>query len=237
MIVGLVSTLLSLVITILTAFAFARLEFKGKELLFAALLATMMIPGELFTITNYGTITTFGWKNTYTVLIVPFLVSVFYIYLLRQSFLQIPNELYLAAKVDGTKRLQIPVEGHGAPVPAHADFHHHPENDGRVELLHLAASGGERRRAPADYQRPAQRLHRHHGRRELSRADGGRRAGIRSRCSWCSCSCASTSCPASAAAVSRANQADLARPVTIQDSRTERKEKQDEKTALPFSWC
>ncbi len=103
MIVGLVSTLLSLVITILTAFAFARLEFKGKELLFAALLATMMIPGELFTITNYGTSTTFGWKNTYTVLIVPFLVSVFYIYLLRQSFLQIPNELYLAAKVDGTK--------------------------------------------------------------------------------------------------------------------------------------
>lgn len=103
MIVGLVSTLLSLVITILTAFAFARLEFKGKELLFAALLATMMIPGELFTITNYGTITAFGWRNTYTVLIVPFLVSVFYIYLLRQSFLQIPNELYLAAKVDGTK--------------------------------------------------------------------------------------------------------------------------------------
>ena len=103
MIMGLVSTLLSLVITILTAFAFARLEFKGKELLFAALLATMMIPGELFTITNYGTITTFGWKNTYTVLIVPFLVSVFYIYLLRQNFLQIPNELYLAAKVDGTK--------------------------------------------------------------------------------------------------------------------------------------
>ena len=80
-----------------------RLEFKGKELLFAALLATMMIPGELFTITNYGTVTALGWKNTYTVLIVPFLVSVFYIYLLRQSFLQIPNELYLAAKVDGTK--------------------------------------------------------------------------------------------------------------------------------------
>ena len=106
MIVGLVSTFLSLIITILTAFAFARLEFKGKELLFAALLATMMIPGELFTITNYGTITTFGWKNTYTVLIVPFLVSVFYIYLLRQSFLQIPNELYLAAKVDGTKDLK-----------------------------------------------------------------------------------------------------------------------------------
>ena len=102
LIVGGVSTLLSLVITILTAFAFARLEFKGKELLFACLLATMMIPGELFTITNYSTVTTFGWINTYTVLIVPFLVSVFYIYLLRQNFLQIPNELYLAAKVDGT---------------------------------------------------------------------------------------------------------------------------------------
>lgn len=102
MIVGIVSTLLSLVITILTAFAFARLEFKGKELLFAALLGTMMIPGELFTITNYLTVTNLGWMNTYKVLIIPFLVSVFYIYLLRQNFLQIPNELYLAAKVDGT---------------------------------------------------------------------------------------------------------------------------------------
>ena len=100
--VGIVSTVLSLIITILSAFAFARLEFKGKDALFAALLATMMIPGELFTITNYSTVTKLGWINTYTVLIVPFLVSVFYIYLLRQNFLQIPNELYLAAKVDGT---------------------------------------------------------------------------------------------------------------------------------------
>lgn len=100
--VGIVSTILSLVITILSAFAFARLEFKGKNLLFSALLATMMIPGELFTITNYSTVTNLGWMNTYTVLIVPFLVSVFYIYLLRQNFMQIPNELYLAAKVDGT---------------------------------------------------------------------------------------------------------------------------------------
>ena len=99
--VGVVSTILSLVITVLSAFAFARLEFKGKDTMFAALLATMMIPGELFTITNYATVTNFGWMNTYTVLIVPFLVSVFYIYLLRQNFLQIPNELYLAAKVDG----------------------------------------------------------------------------------------------------------------------------------------
>lgn len=100
--VGIVSTILSLIITILSAFAFARLEFKGKNVLFSALLATMMIPGELFTITNYSTVTNLGWLNTYTVLIVPFLVSVFYIYLLRQNFMQIPNELYLAAKVDGT---------------------------------------------------------------------------------------------------------------------------------------
>ena len=123
--VGVVSTVLSLVITVITAFAFARLEFKGKNAMFAALLATMMIPGELFTITNYQTVSDFlglktlgaqlgskdlqamgDWKYTFTVLIVPFLVSVFYIYLLRQNFLQIPNELYLAAKVDGTSDLK-----------------------------------------------------------------------------------------------------------------------------------
>jgi len=104
--VGLVSTILSLVITVLSAFAFARLEFKGKDTLFGALMATMMIPGELFTITNYSTVTRLGWINTYTVLIVPFLVSVFYIFLLRQNFMQIPNELYLAAKVDGTSDLK-----------------------------------------------------------------------------------------------------------------------------------
>ena len=121
LLVGVVSTFFSLIITVLSAFAFARLEFKGKNALFALLLATMMIPGELFTITNYQTINDFlglaslgkvlgnqflitigNWRNTYAVLIIPFLVSVFYIYLLRQNFLQIPNELYLAAKVDGT---------------------------------------------------------------------------------------------------------------------------------------
>ena len=106
MIVGVVSTILSLVITVLSAFAFARLEFKGRETMFALLLATMMIPGELFTITNYATVTQIGWMNTYKVLIIPFLVSVFYIYLLRQNFMQIPNELYLAAKVDGTSDLK-----------------------------------------------------------------------------------------------------------------------------------
>ncbi len=121
--VGIVSTILSLVITVLSAFAFARLEFKGKDALFAGLLATMMIPGELFTITNYQTVAIFSkttllsWMGTHTygVLIIPFLVSVFYIYLLRQNFMQIPNELYLAAKVDGTSdfkylcRVMIPL--------------------------------------------------------------------------------------------------------------------------------
>ena len=104
--VGVVSTILSLIVTVLSAFAFARLEFKGKNALFAGLLGTMMIPGELFTITNYQTVFNLGWMNTFTVLIIPFLVSIFYIYLLRQNFMQIPNELYLAAKVDGTSDLK-----------------------------------------------------------------------------------------------------------------------------------
>ncbi len=99
--VGVTSTLVSLFITILAAFAFAKLKFKGREALFSILLATMMIPGEMFTITNYQTVSNWGWKNSYTVLIVPFLVSVFYIYLLRQNFKQIPDSLYYAAKVDG----------------------------------------------------------------------------------------------------------------------------------------
>ena len=99
--VGIVSTILSLVITVMSAFAFARLDFKGKEAMFGILLATMMIPGELFTITNYMTVNQLGWMDRFEALIIPFLVSVFYIYLLRQNFMQIPNELYLAAKVDG----------------------------------------------------------------------------------------------------------------------------------------
>ncbi len=102
-IVGVFSTIGTLITTILAAFAFARLNFKGKELLFSAFLATMMIPGEMMVITNYITVsswldTTFG---TFAAMIVPFWVSTFYIYLLRQNFKQIPNELYYAAKVDG----------------------------------------------------------------------------------------------------------------------------------------
>lgn len=100
--VGIVSTVLSLIITVISAFAFARLEFKGKEIVFSLLMATMMVPGELFTITNYLTVSKLGWTHKFIALIVPFLVSIYYIYLLRQTFKQIPNELYLAAKVDGT---------------------------------------------------------------------------------------------------------------------------------------
>ncbi len=106
LLVAFISTLLSMVIIILAAFAFARLEFKGKNILFMLLLATMMVPGELFTITNYSTVSNFGWTNSLMVLIVPFLVSVFYIYLLRNTFKQIPDSLYYAAKVDGTSDLK-----------------------------------------------------------------------------------------------------------------------------------
>lgn len=104
--VAITSTMLSMVVIILAAFAFARLEFKGKNLMFTILLATMMVPGELFTISNYATVTSLGWANSYTVLIVPFLVSIFYVYLLRNAFKQIPDSLYYAAKVDGTSDLK-----------------------------------------------------------------------------------------------------------------------------------
>ena len=100
--VGALTTLGTLLTTVLAAFAFARLRFKGKEVLFSIFLATMMIPGEIFVISNYTTISALGWKNTYQALVLPFMTSVFYIFFLRQTFMQIPNELYLAAKVDGT---------------------------------------------------------------------------------------------------------------------------------------
>ena len=104
--VGVISTLGTLVTTIFSAFAFARLKFIGRDLMFTLFLATMMIPGEMMVITNFITVSNFGWIDTYQAMIVPFLVSVFYIYLLRENFRQIPNELYLAAKVDGNGDLK-----------------------------------------------------------------------------------------------------------------------------------
>ncbi len=100
-IVAVSSTLVTVITAVLASFAFARLEFKGKNLLFTLLLATMMIPGEMMIITNYQTTIELGWENTFSALIFVHGVSVFYIFYLRQTFQQIPNELYLAAKVDG----------------------------------------------------------------------------------------------------------------------------------------
>lgn len=97
-----ITTAIMLVVTVLAAFAFARLEFKGKNLVFTLFLALMMIPSELVVITNYVTITNLDMRNTFMGLILPSVTSVFYIYLLKENFAQIPDELYRAAKVDGT---------------------------------------------------------------------------------------------------------------------------------------
>lgn len=96
------TTAIMLVVITLSAFAFARLNFRGKQLAFTCFLALMMIPNELVIITNFVTITDAGLRNTFWGLILPSVTSVFYIYLLKENFAQIPNELYYAAKVDGT---------------------------------------------------------------------------------------------------------------------------------------
>ena len=96
------TTALMLFVTILSAFAFARLKFKGKDIVFAFFLSLMMIPNELVVITNYVTVTDLDLRNSFAGLILPSVASVFYIYLLKENFEQIPEELYKAAKVDGT---------------------------------------------------------------------------------------------------------------------------------------
>ena len=100
------TTLLMLIVIVFSAFAFARLDFKGKNLVFTAFLALMMIPNELVIITNFQTITNLGMRNTFWGLILPSVTSVFYIYLLKENFEQVPEELYKAAKVDGTSDLK-----------------------------------------------------------------------------------------------------------------------------------
>lgn len=102
----LVTTAIMLVVTVLAAFAFSRLQFPGRDLLFGVFLALMMIPAELVVITNFVTITEMNLRNTFTGLILPSVTSVFYIYLLRENFSQIPDEMYYAAKVDGTSDLK-----------------------------------------------------------------------------------------------------------------------------------
>ena len=100
------TTVVMLVVITLAAFAFARLEFRGKRLLFTLLLALMMIPNELVIITNFVTVTNLGMRNTYWGLILPSVTSVFYLYLLKENFEQVPDELYKAARVDGTSDLK-----------------------------------------------------------------------------------------------------------------------------------
>ena len=100
------TTAIMLVVTVLAAFAFARLDFRGKNIVFTIFLSLMMIPGELVVITNFVTITNLDLRNTFMGLILPSVTSVFYIYLLRENFAQIPDELYYAAKVDGTSDLK-----------------------------------------------------------------------------------------------------------------------------------
>lgn len=109
------TTAIMLLVTVLAAFAFARLEFKGKNIVFTLFLSLMMIPNELVIITNYVTITNLDMRNTFLGLILPSVTSVFYIYLLKENFEQVPDELYYAAKVDGTsdfrylRKVMIPI--------------------------------------------------------------------------------------------------------------------------------
>ena len=106
MIFTVITTAIMLVVITLAAFAFARLEFRGKNIAFALFLSLMMIPNELVIITNFVTITNLDLRNSFLGLILPSVTSVFYIYLLRENFAQIPDELYYAAKVDGTSDLR-----------------------------------------------------------------------------------------------------------------------------------
>jgi len=111
----LATTAIMLIVIIPAAFAFARLQFRGKNLVFTLLLSLMMIPNELVIITNFVTITDWNLRNSFPGLILPSVMSVFYVYLLKENFAQVPDELYYAAKVDGTSdfhyllRVLIPI--------------------------------------------------------------------------------------------------------------------------------
>ncbi len=121
-VVAIIATIGTVITTVLTAFAFARLNFKGRDLLFMVFIATMMLPGEIFVITNYITVSRIGWVSldqTYfdaiLAMTIPFMTSIFYIFFLRQAFKTIPDELYYAAKVDGKSdwqylwRVMVPI--------------------------------------------------------------------------------------------------------------------------------
>ena len=122
-IVAAISTIGTIFTTIFAAFAFSRLNFRGRDIVFMVLISTMMIPGEMFVITNYITVSRLGWYDPFSqsfgqallALTMPFMTSIFYIFFLRQAFKQIPDELYLASKVDGTSdfkylwRIMVPI--------------------------------------------------------------------------------------------------------------------------------
>ena len=101
-----VTTAIMLVVTVLAAFGFSRMSFRGRDVAFTIFLSMMMIPNELVIITNFLTVTELDWRNTFEGLILPSVTSVFYIYLLKENFSQVPDELYWAAKVDGTSDLK-----------------------------------------------------------------------------------------------------------------------------------
>jgi len=101
------TTALMLLVIIPAAYAFARLRFRGKDLVFTLFLALMMIPSELVVITNYVTITDLNLRNSFAGLILPSVTSIFFLYLLKENFAQVPDELYYAAKVDGTSDLKF----------------------------------------------------------------------------------------------------------------------------------
>ena len=151
-----ITTAAMLIVITLAAFAFARLKFTGKNLTFTLFLSLMMIPNELVIITNFVTITNLNMRNTFSGLILPSITSVFYIYLLKENFEQVPDELYRAAKVDGTSDLKYLLRVLHANLPPDPDYRHNPQDHRMLEFLCLAT---------ADYRRSEllSRLKRHSG--------------------------------------------------------------------------
>ncbi len=138
MIFTVVTTFLMLIVITLAAFAFARLDFKGKNIAFIIFLSLMMIPNELVIITNYVTVTNLDMRNTFPGLILPSVTSVFYIYLLKENFEQIPDSLYYAAKVDGTSDLKYLLRVMVPISKTYADHDHDFEGDRMLEFLCVA---------------------------------------------------------------------------------------------------
>ena len=116
------------VVIVLAAYAFARLKFKGKNLVFTLFLSLMMIPNELVVITNFTTITDWNLRNSFLGLILPSVTSVFYIYLLKENFEQVPDELYRAAQGGRNLGSEIFMEGNASHLPPHPGHRYHPKN-------------------------------------------------------------------------------------------------------------